>query len=72
LTREWLKRHQLDEVWKAKRATSPKSLAVVLSSPPVAEAIRRELRRQTKQKVETEEVIRLLRETVIRAECLET
>jgi hypothetical protein len=71
LTRESLKRHQLDEVWKTKRATSPKSLANVLSSAAVAEAIRKELRRETKQKVETDEITRLLRETVIRPECLE-
>jgi hypothetical protein len=71
LTRESLKRHQLDEVWKAKRATSPKSLATVLSTPAVAEAIRKELRRQTKQNVDAGEITRLLRETVIRPECLE-
>jgi hypothetical protein len=71
LSRESLKRHRLDEVWKAKRATSPKSLAAVLSSPTVAEAIRKELRRETKQKVDTDEITRLLRETVIRPECLE-
>jgi hypothetical protein len=71
LTRESLKRHQLDEVWKAKRATSPKSLANVLSSPAIAEAIRKELRRQTKQNVDAGEITRLLRETVIRPECLQ-
>jgi predicted type IV restriction endonuclease len=71
LTRESLKRHQLDEVWKAKRATSPKSLAKVLSAPSVAEAIRKELRRSTKQNVNAVEITRLLRETVIRPECLE-
>jgi hypothetical protein len=71
LTRESLKRHQLDEVWKTKRATSPKSLANVLSSPTVAEAIRKELRREMKQKVDADEITRLLRETVIRPECLE-
>ena len=71
LTRESLKRHQLDEIWKAKRATSPKSLAAVLSSPAVADAIRKELRRKTKQNVDVDEITRLLRETVIRPECLE-
>lgn len=70
LTRESLKRHQLDEVWKTKRATSPKSLARVLAAPAVAEAIRKELRRETKQKVDPAEITRLLRETVIRPECL--
>jgi hypothetical protein len=32
LSRESLKRRQIDDVWKAKRATSPKSLASVLAS----------------------------------------
>lgn len=41
LTREALKRKQLDEVWKAKRATSPKSLARVVASRAVVEAARR-------------------------------
>jgi hypothetical protein len=47
LTRESLKKRQIDESWKARRATSPTSLAQVLTSDPVAEAIRRELWRQT-------------------------
>jgi predicted type IV restriction endonuclease len=71
LTRESLKRKQLDEVWKTKRATSPKSLAAVLSSPAVAEAIRKQLRRETKQNVDAAEIARLMRETVIRPECLD-
>lgn len=71
LTRESLKRRQIDEVWKTRRATSPKSLATVLSSPAIAEAIRKELRRTTKQKVDPGEITRLLRETVIRPECLD-
>lgn len=69
LTRESLKRRQIDELWRARRATSPRSLAEVLASEPVAEAIRKELRRQTGERVEAEEVVRLLRETVIRPEC---
>ena len=71
LTRESLKKKQLDEVWKARRATSPKSLASVITSPPVVEAARRELRRQTGQRVEADEIARLLRETVVRPECME-
>ena len=40
--------------------------------PPLSrEAIRKELRRTTKQKVEAHEITRLLRETVVRPECLE-
>jgi len=47
LTREALKRHLIDDLWKAKRATSPASLAKVIKSPAVLTSIRRELRRQT-------------------------
>src|SRR5829696_4726281 len=50
LSRESLKRHLLDEVWKARRATSPKSLASVIVSAPVVEAVRKELRRGTGQR----------------------
>ena len=71
LSRESLKKRQIDELWKARRATSPKSLASVLVSDAVAEAIRKELKRTTKQKVEAADVKRLLRETVLRPECLD-
>jgi predicted type IV restriction endonuclease len=70
LTRESLKRRQIDELWKAKRATSPQSLAQVLISEPVAEEIRKELRRQTGHNVDTAELVRLLQQTVLRPECL--
>jgi hypothetical protein len=71
LTRESLRRRQIDELWQARRATSPKSLASVLTSDSVTEAIRKELRRQTGQRVEGAEITRLLRGTVLRPECLE-
>jgi predicted type IV restriction endonuclease len=70
LTQESLKRRQIDELWKAKRATSPKSLADVLASEVVADSIRKELRRRTGQNVEAKEIVRLLIETVVRPECL--
>jgi hypothetical protein len=70
LTQESLKRRQIDELWRAKRATSPRSLADVLASEVVADAIRKELRRRTGQNVEAKEIIRLLTETVLRPECL--
>jgi predicted type IV restriction endonuclease len=70
LTRDSLKRRQIDELWKAKRATAPESLAQVLIAEPVAEEIRKELRRRTGHNVETSELVRLLRETVLRPECL--
>jgi hypothetical protein len=71
LSRESLKRRQIDELWRARRATSPKSLAAVLGSDAVTDAIRKELRRTTGQKVAGADVKRLLRETVLRPECLD-
>jgi hypothetical protein len=62
LSRESLKKRQIDELWKARRATSPASLAQVLVSDPVAEAIRKELWRQTGHRVDTAEIVRLLTE----------
>ena len=69
LTRESLKRRQIDELWKARRATSPQSLATVLASEPVLTAIRKELKRETGHKVEEAEIADLLRDTVLRSEC---
>lgn len=71
LTKESLKRRQIDLLWQAKKATSPTSLARVLCSDAVITAIRKELRRDTGQSVEPSEVEKLLRETVLRPECLE-
>lgn len=70
ISRESLKRRQIDELWKAKRATSPKSLAKVLVSGSVTDSIRKELRRSTGLNVEAHEIARLLRETVLRPDCL--
>lgn len=69
LTRESLKRRQIDELWRAKRATSPQSLATVLTSEPVLTAIRKELRRETGHRVDEAEIANLLRDTVLRPEC---
>lgn len=70
ISRVALKRRAIDELWKARRATSPKSLATALTSDSVADALRKELRRTTGHNVETKEIVRLLRETVLRPECL--
>lgn len=69
LTRESLKRRQIDELWKVRRATSPQSLATVLASASVLTAIRRELKRETGHRVEEAEIAELLRGTVLRPEC---
>ena len=71
LTKESLKKRQIDELWKAQRATSPKSLARVILAPLVLATIQKELRRQTGHNIDTDEVRRLLKETALRAECVE-
>jgi len=70
LTKESLKRRQIDSLWQAKRATSPKSLAKVLCSENVITAIRKELKRSTGQSVTNSEVVKLLNATVLRPECV--
>lgn len=70
LTKESLKRRQIDELWQAKRATSPASLAATLVAPAVVDAVRKELRRATGHNVAADELERLIRDTVIRTECL--
>lgn len=70
-TRESLKRKILDDIWKAKKATSPKSLFQIISSDAVVDAIRRELKRQTCHAIETDEISRLIRATILRPECME-
>lgn len=70
LTRESMKREQITELWRARRATSPKSLAQALLSEPVTTALRRELKRATGHAIEADELTKLLRETVLLGECL--
>ena len=72
LSRESLKRRQMDELWKAKRATSPKSLAQVIFAPPVMAVIQRELRRQTDHSIDVDEITRLLKTTVLSPACFES
>jgi hypothetical protein len=69
LSRESLKRRQIDELWKLQAATSPQRLALALLSAPVVTAVRREIRRRTGERVEEKELVRLLRDTVLRADC---
>jgi len=71
LTQESLKRRQIDELWKAKAATSPQALADVLLSETVADEIRKELRRRTGHNADASEIVRLLKETVLKPDCLD-
>jgi hypothetical protein len=70
LTTESFRRHRIDELWRQKAATSPRALAEVLTSASVTEAIRKELRRRTGQRLEPTEVVSLLNERVIKPEAL--
>jgi predicted type IV restriction endonuclease len=69
VTREGMKHKVIDEVWKAKKATSPKAIARVLTSPAVVTAVRQELRRQTSYSATDAEVLGLIRAT-LRADCV--
>jgi predicted type IV restriction endonuclease len=70
LSKEAIKRRLLDELWKAKAATAPKSLAAIVLSDSVIEAVRKELRRQTAYNVDLTELRRVLSDEVIRSELL--
>jgi hypothetical protein len=70
LSKEALKRRLLDDLWKAKAATAPKSLSGILLSDVVIDAVRKELRRQTGYNGDLADLARALREEVIRTEAL--
>lgn len=71
ITKESLKKRQIDEVWKAKRATSPKAFAQAILSPQVVAALQGALKKQSGHKIEAEEITRLLKGTILRPECFE-
>jgi hypothetical protein len=65
LSKEALKRRLLDDLWRAKAATSPKSLSEV-----VLDTVRKEVRRRTGFNGDTAELARVIRDEVIRPEAL--
>jgi predicted type IV restriction endonuclease len=69
ITRDGMKHKVIDEVWKAKRATSPKAIARVLTSEAVVTAVRKELRRETDYAAADPEVLSLIQAT-LRPDCL--
>jgi len=70
-SKEALKRGKLAELWQARRATAPNSLASILLAPAVLDSVRKELRKRTGYNVDTEEVRRLVRDTCLRPECFD-
>ncbi len=71
LTKESFRKGKIAELWQAKRATSPKSLASVLVSDNVIAAVRKELKRATGYTVDKNEIVRLVKDTCLREECLD-
>jgi predicted type IV restriction endonuclease len=65
-----LKRNLIDDLWKRKAATSAGSLAEVLLTEPVLDAVRREIRRTSGYNPDTDELARVVRSGVIRPELL--
>jgi hypothetical protein len=66
LSREFMKRNRLSDLWRVSTATSPTQLAAVLLGDRVLDEARKDLKRLTGHAIETAELARLLRETVIR------
>jgi predicted type IV restriction endonuclease len=66
LSKEAFKRRLIDDLWKARAATSPKALGQVVLSEVVLEAIRKEVRRQTSHNADAKDIARILREEVLR------
>lgn len=71
LTKESLKRRQIDELWRAKAATSAHVLAGALLTEPVLDQLRRELRRQTGHNVGLKDLEELVRQNVLRPDVLD-
>jgi len=68
ISKEAIKRRYLDELWRAKAATSPRSLSTVVLSEAVLEAVRKELRRQTGHNCDSAELGKILAADVLRAD----
>lgn len=70
LSREFLKRGKLDEIWQVSAATASGKLAEVVLSDAVLLEAKRELRRRTGYVMEASDLGRLIRDNVIRPELL--
>jgi hypothetical protein len=72
LAKESLRRRQIDDLCRAKAATSPRALGEVLVSDAVLDEIRKELRRRTGHNVGPKDLRELLRQNVVRPDVLAT
>lgn len=71
LTKESFKKGKISELWQAKRATSPKSLTKVLLSDNVVAAVKKELKKTTGYILASDEIMRLVRDTCLKMDCME-
>lgn len=71
LSKDAVRRRLLDDLWKAKAATAPRSLASVLVSDVVLEAIRKEIRRRTNHNGDVDEIEKILKAEVLRPDLLQ-
>lgn len=70
LSKESIKRRQIDDLWRMQAATSPRQLVAALLSEPVLVSLHRELWRRTHERVDEKELAKLLRDRVFRPESL--
>jgi Type I restriction enzyme R protein N terminus (HSDR_N) len=70
LSKEAIKHRLLDELWQEKAATAPRSLASIVLSDSVVEAVRKELRRQTSFNGEVDQLRQILAGEVLRSELI--
>ncbi len=66
LSRDAMKRHVMDDLWRAQRATSPKALSGVLTSDSVIDAVRKEIKRRTGHNATAADIAESIRTQVIR------
>jgi hypothetical protein len=66
LSREAFKRHQVDDLWKMRAATSAKAVTKALLTEKVIEEVRRELRRQTGHLADRDRIAQVLRDEIMR------
>lgn len=69
--RSAMKRNTIDEYWKQQAATAPETLAIVLQSPAVLDAIRKVIRRESGFNPDTASIGTALVRDVIRAELVQ-
>jgi hypothetical protein len=68
LTKESMRRHQIDEIWRAAAATAPKALVEAILAEAPLDAIRKEIRRRSGHNADPSDLARFIRNTVLAPE----